>query len=154
MNIADEKYFLYLPSQSTKKFMSETENRSNRDVVFSKRIKAGKRVYFFDVKSTRGNDLYLTITESKRRPGESDDRPIFEKHKLFVYREDFDKFSDGFHEALDYIKNNPTERMLNPPPYTANGSGPANANVIAENDVADEKDKSTFTDIEFDDLGK
>ena len=82
--------------------MSESENRNNRDVVFSKRIKAGKRVYFFDVKATRANDLYLTITESKRRPGESDDRPIFEKHKLFVYREDFDKFADGFKDSHGY----------------------------------------------------
>jgi hypothetical protein len=126
------------------KFMSESENRSNRDVVFSKRIKAGKRVYFFDVKSTRGNDLYLTITESKRRPGESDDRPIFEKHKLFVYREDFDKFSDGFHEALDYIRNNPTERMLNPTPMNHTSNGVETA----------EQEKGSFTDIEFDDLGK
>ncbi|MEP7263189.1 MAG: DUF3276 family protein [Bacteroidota bacterium] len=143
--------------------MSETENRSNRDVVFSKRIKAGKRVYFFDVKSTRGNDLYLTITESKRRPGETDDRPIFEKHKLFVYREDFDKFSDGFHEALDYIRLNPTERMLNPPVYASNGNGtnePVESNDVAEsngiaesNGVAEEKEKGSFTDIEFDDLG-
>lgn len=121
--------------------MSETENRNNRDVVFSKRIKAGKRVYFFDVKSTRGNDLYLTITESKRRPGETDDRPIFEKHKLFVYREDFDKFSDGFREALDYIRQNPTERIT-PAPVAMNGSEEA------------EEPKKTFTDISFEDLGK
>lgn len=128
--------------------MSESENRSNRDVVFSKRIKAGKRVYFFDVKSTRGNDLYLTITESKRRPGESDDRPIFEKHKLFVYREDFDKFSDGFHEALDYIRQNPTERMLNPTPsHTMNG-------MNHEATEEEKEEKSNFTDISFDDLGK
>jgi hypothetical protein len=146
----DAKYFLYLPSQSTKKFMSESENRSNRDVVFSKRIKAGKRVYFFDVKSTRGNDLYLTITESKRRPGESDDRPIFEKHKLFVYREDFDKFSDGFHEALDYIRLNPTERMLNPSAVPAQTMSNGMSNEVTEDE---EKEKNNFTDISFDDLG-
>ena len=137
------------------KCMSESENRSNRDVVFSKRIKAGKRVYFFDVKSTRGNDLYLTITESKRRPGESDDRPIFEKHKLFVYREDFDKFSDGFHEALDYIKNNPTERMLNPA-YNHHHNGMSTEHEVSDDHgMSEEKEeKSTFTDIDFDDLGK
>ncbi len=132
--------------------MSESENRSNRDVVFSKRIKAGKRVYFFDVKSTRGNDLYLTITESKRRPGETDDQPIFEKHKLFIYREDFDKFSDGFHEALDYISNNPTERMLNSTPYTPN-TRTEEPQQSAMNEMPEEKEKTTFTDIEFDDLG-
>jgi hypothetical protein len=126
--------------------MSETENRNNRDVVFSKRIKAGKRVYFFDVKSTRGNDLYLTITESKRRPGETDDRPIFEKHKLFVYREDFDKFSDGFHEALEYIRLNPTERIIAEIPSSQNG--------VTVEPQAEEKEKNNFTDISFDDLGK
>ena len=114
-------------------------------MVFSKRIKAGKRVYFFDVKATRANDLYLTITESKRRPGESDDRPIFEKHKLFVYREDFDKFADGFKEALDYIRQNPTER-INPVPSENHTS--------VEESSTDEPLKSSFTDISFDDLDK
>jgi Protein of unknown function (DUF3276) len=73
------------------------------DEVFSKRVKAGKRTYFFDVKTTRGKDLYLTITESKRT-GEYDGRPEYEKHKIFLYKEDFEKFSDGMGEALDKIK--------------------------------------------------
>src|SRR5690348_12725428 len=124
--------------------MSDTENRSNRDVVFSKRIKAGKRVYFFDVKSTRGNDLYLTITESKRRPGETDDRPIFEKHKVFVYREDFDKFSDGFHEALDYIRQNPTERILTGHRPESNGTvNSVSTSEVESNGVADESEKTS-----------
>ncbi len=126
--------------------MSESENKNNnRDVVFSKRIKAGKRVYFFDVKATRANDLYLTITESKRRPGESEDHPIFEKHKLFVYREDFDKFADGFKEALDYIRQNPTERII---------PVPLEHNSPQEHTATDEPLKSSFTDISFDDLDK
>ena len=130
--------------------MSESENKgSNRDVVFSKRIKAGKRVYFFDVKATRANDLYLTITESKRKPGESEDHPIFEKHKLFVYREDFDKFSDGFREALDYIRQNPTER-INP---TTTESNPPSDNPVSHEEKTDDTPlKSSFTDISFDDL--
>lgn len=73
------------------------------DEVFSKRVKAGKRTYFFDVKTTRGKDLYLTITESKRT-GEYDGRPEYEKHKIFLYKEDFEKFSDGMNEALTKIK--------------------------------------------------
>jgi len=75
------------------------------DEVFSERVKAGKRTYFFDVKKTRGNDLYLTITESKRKYGsDNDDRAEFEKHKIFLYKEDFEKFSDGMSTALDKIK--------------------------------------------------
>ncbi len=74
------------------------------DEVFSKRVKAGKRTYFFDVKTTRGKDLYLTITESKRT-GDFDGRPEYEKHKIFLYKEDFEKFTDGMGEALDKIKS-------------------------------------------------
>jgi hypothetical protein len=62
-------------------------------------VPAGKRTYFFDVKETRGKDLYLTITESKRR-GEGEG---FSKHKIFLYREDFEKFEEGFVEAVDKI---------------------------------------------------
>ena len=74
------------------------------DEVFSKRVKAGKRTYFFDVKTTRGKDLYLTITESKRT-GDFDGRPEYEKHKIFLYKEDFEKFGEGMNEALDKIKD-------------------------------------------------
>lgn len=84
--------------------MSEFDHPQQRDAYFSKRIRAGKRTYYFDVKATRGNDYYLTITESKRKPGESEDRPMFEKHKIFLYKEDFEKFSEGFQEALEYIR--------------------------------------------------
>jgi len=75
------------------------------DEVFSEKVKAGKRTYFFDVKKTRGNDLYLTITESKRKYGsEIGERAEFEKHKIFLYKEDFEKFSEGMDNALGKIK--------------------------------------------------
>lgn len=80
------------------------ENHSNeREEIFSERVRAGKRTYFFDVKTTRGKDLYLTITESKRT-GDYDGRPEYEKHKIFLYKEDFEKFTGGMGEALDKIK--------------------------------------------------
>lgn len=72
---------------------------NNRDEVFSRRVRAGKRTYFIDVRSTRsGTDYYLTITESKR--GEDDGR---EKFKIFLYKEDFEKFRQAFNEALEYV---------------------------------------------------
>ncbi len=80
-------------------------NRDNGGELFSKPVKAGKRTYFFDVKSTRGNDYYLTITESKKRIGD-DGKFFYEKHKLFLYKEDFEKFSEGLQEAIAYIKAN------------------------------------------------
>ena len=63
----------------------------DREDVFSKAVRAGKRTYFFDVKSTRGRDLYLTITESKKHTHE-DGTAHYDKHKIFLYKEDFDKF--------------------------------------------------------------
>jgi len=70
--------------------------------VYSKRVKAGKRTYFFDVKSTRGSDFYLTITESKKRF--RDNGFFYEKHKIFLYKEDFGKFIESLEEAIAKIK--------------------------------------------------
>ena len=79
--------------------------KSDRGDLFSKPVRAGKRTYFFDVKSTRGNDYYLTITESKKRFGE-DGKFFYEKHKIFLYKEDFEKFIDGLNEAVQHIREN------------------------------------------------
>lgn len=73
-----------------------------REELFSKRIRAGKRTYFFDVKSTRSLDYYITITESRRH--QKEDGFVYEKHKMFLYKEDFDKFSEGLREAVDHVK--------------------------------------------------
>ena len=79
------------------------KNDFGRTEIFSKAVKAGKRTYFFDVKATKKNEFYLTITESKKRMDE-DGKFFFEKHKIFLYREDFDKFTEGFKEVVDHIK--------------------------------------------------
>ena len=78
--------------------------RSGED-VYSKPVRAGKRTYFFDVKATKGNDYYLTITESKRKV-EKDGHFAYDKHKIFLYKEDFEKFAEGLQEAIDYIRTN------------------------------------------------
>ena len=76
------------------------ENNSYKDEIFTKRVRAGKRTYFFDVKSTKSEkDFYITITESKR-VGEED----YEKHKIFLYKEDFEKFSDALGETVNYVQ--------------------------------------------------
>lgn len=82
----------------------ENPNQTGREEVFSKSVKAGKRTYFFDVKKTRNNDYFLTITESKR-VFESEDKITYEKHKIFLYQEDFEKFIDGMKEAVDFVSN-------------------------------------------------
>lgn len=74
--------------------------------IYSKPVRAGKRTYFFDVKSTKDSkDFFLTITESKRRV-ERDGSFSYDKHKIFLYKEDFDKFAGGLAEAVDYIRKN------------------------------------------------
>ncbi len=81
--------------------MAYENNEKSSDSIYSKRVRAGKRrTYFFDVRSTRGNDYYLTITESRKRfSGEGYDR-----HKIFLYKEDFNKFIKGLNEAVDHVK--------------------------------------------------
>lgn len=86
--------------------MSEDfEKHEQGEDLYAKSIRAGKRTYFFDVKSTKGGDYYLTITESKKRFG-ADGKFFFEKHKIFLYKEDFEKFTEGLHDAVDFIKQN------------------------------------------------
>ena len=81
--------------------MGDYENK-DREEVFSKKVRAGKRTYFFDVKATRSNDYYVTITESKKRLEDG----VFIKHKIFLYKEDFEKFSEGLLETLNYVREN------------------------------------------------
>lgn len=76
---------------------------NKKEEIYSKRVKAGKRTYFFDVKSTRSEDYYVTITESKRVP--KGDGFAFEKHKIFLYKEDFNKFAEALNGAIDHIKD-------------------------------------------------
>lgn len=80
------------------------DGNSYRDDVFSTSVRAGKRTYFFDVKATRGNDLFMTITESKRSGMDEHGQLNFEKHKIFLYKEDFEKFLDGLKDAVEHIK--------------------------------------------------
>lgn len=87
-------------NEEIEQFGQDDQRRRYRDEVYSKRVPAGKRTYFFDVKSTRsGEDFFVTITESKRV-----DEERYEKHKIFLYKEDFGKFLTAMHEVVDFIK--------------------------------------------------
>jgi hypothetical protein len=81
---------------------NQAAEESDHREIFSRAVRAGKRTYFFDVKATRRNDYFLTITESKKR-FQKDGRFFFEKHKIFLYKEDFDKFAEGFQEVIEFI---------------------------------------------------
>ena len=80
------------------------EGSNYRDDVFSREVRAGKRKYFFDVKTTRGNDLFMTITESKRSGFSDSGQASYEKHKIFLYKEDFDKFIEGLEDTINHIR--------------------------------------------------
>jgi len=120
---------------------------TGREEIHSKAVRAGKRTYFFDVKATRRNDYYLTITESKKRFNR-DGKFFYEKHKLFLYKEDFDKFADSLNEIIAFI------REANPQPIELDDS------PLAENEAKTDppeelvKEEKDFTNVEFEDLGE
>ena len=105
--------------------MGDFDNKE-REEVFSKKVRAGKRTYFFDVKATRSNDYYVTVTESKKRLEDG----VFIKHKIFLYKEDFEKFREGLDDVLSKIES------------------------LRETDHTNEKtdDHSSFSSISFEDL--
>ncbi|MDX9942107.1 MAG: DUF3276 family protein [Bacteroidales bacterium] len=84
--------------------MDNFGSQNTREDVYSKAVRAGKRTYFFDVKATRNEEFYLTITESKKRIEQPSGKVFYEKHKIFLYREDFEKFRDALSEAFSAIK--------------------------------------------------
>ena len=91
--------------EETKMNNEEDKGVNNRDILFSKAVKAGKRIYYLDVKENRKGDLFLAITESKKViTGEGENTKVrFDKHKIFLYKEDFEKFMNGLNETVDYI---------------------------------------------------
>ncbi len=91
------------------KFVANKTNSKFNEEIHTEIVRAGKRTYFFDVKSTRNKEYYLTITESKKRY--SDDGNFrYEKHKLFLYKEDFDKFADSLQDVINFIRENQPEQ--------------------------------------------
>jgi hypothetical protein len=118
------------------------DEKNIKEEIFTKVVRAGKRTYFFDVKATRNDDYYLTITESKKRLGK-EGKVFYEKHKIFLYKEDFEKFSEGLKDAVTYIGNGKDELKASEPVSVA--------------DIRDEKSSlvaEEFTNVEFEDLGK
>ncbi len=80
------------------------EDRREPEIVYSRAVKAGKRIYYLDVKKARNEDLYLCITESKKKSGAEDEAPQFEKHKVFLYKEDFRHFTEGLEDVMNFVK--------------------------------------------------
>jgi hypothetical protein len=120
------------------------EEKVNKEEIFTKVVRAGKRTYFFDVKATRKDDYYLTVTESKKRLGK-EGKVFYEKHKIFLYKEDFEKFTEGLKDAVSYINSE------------QNGSTAYQTESDSNAETIEEKSSLVsveFTNVEFDDLGK
>lgn len=132
---------------------NKENEKSGREEVYTKIIRAGNRTYFLDVKSTRKNDLYLTITESKKRFNK-DGKFFYEKHKLFLYPEDFDKFSDGLEDVFSFIRNSDYKEKSEAD--TSESKEPVdNAEKETESGEKEEKSKTDeFINVEFEDLGE
>jgi hypothetical protein len=81
------------------------EGKSEPEIVYSRSVKAGKRIYYLDVKKARNEDLYLCITESKRKQTGESEAPQFEKHKVFLYKEDFVHFTEGLNDVIAFVQN-------------------------------------------------
>jgi hypothetical protein len=120
-----------------------------KEDVFSTSVRAGKRTYFFDVKATRGNDLFMTITESKRIGHENEGPVHYEKHKIFLYKEDFDGFAEGLQKAVDHIRG-----LQGTGEYRTADSNRKTLKEDGENGEIDEftETAKTSDDLSFDDL--
>ena len=94
-------------------FKKKSAAEGDKEIVFSKAIKAGKRIYYLDVKKNRKEEMFLAITESKKIvSGDGEDAQVsFEKHKIFLYKEDFEKFMDGLQQAIQFIEGEGNEDL-------------------------------------------
>jgi hypothetical protein len=125
-----------------KEVINGSNEKNLKEEIYTKVVRAGKRTYFFDVKATRKDDYYLTITESKKRLGK-EGKIFYEKHKIFLYKEDFEKFADGLDDAVTFISN---------------GRDLIKTETIHSEEALKQEPvdltSREFTNIDFDDLGK
>ena len=132
--------------------------KDNRDEIYSKSLRAGRRTYFFDVRSTRADDFYLTVTESKR-DFNTDGTPFYKKHKIYLYKEDFQNFKDHMNEMMDYIIKERGEKIIS---LNKEEIEEETNSIIEKTEVTEpiepiepkEESITDFTEVNFDDLGK
>jgi hypothetical protein len=132
--------------------------KDNRDEIYSKSLRAGRRTYFFDVRSTRADDFYLTVTESKR-DFNTDGTPFYKKHKIYLYKEDFQNFKDHMNEMMDYIIKERGEEIIS---LNKEEIEEETNSIIEKTEVTEpiepiepkEDSITDFTEVNFDDLGK
>jgi hypothetical protein len=125
----------------------EEQEFKGRNEVYSKSVRAGKRrTYFFDVKTTKANDYYLVITESKKKFND-DGSSSYEKHKIFLYKEDFDKFAEGLTETIAHI------RTIAPAMTTGNDGVSSDGGMSSDGSSSNgDSGSDGYSDLKFEDL--
>jgi len=122
----------------------EEKTTNTQEEIFSKALRAGRRTYFFDVRSTKANDFYLTITESKKEEGGNGDS-FYRKHKIYLYKEDFERFGDIMQEMMKFIVDQKGEEVISErhnPEFKRNEFGTHDEEVTQGN----------YTDVNFDEI--
>ena len=122
--------------------------------IYSKSIRAGRRTYFFDVRSTRAGDYYMTLTESKRDFSD-DGTPFYKKHKIYLYKEDFTSFKDALKDVSEFIIKEKGEEIISDKKFVK----PIEKNPVEESkenskEEVKEEPSTDFTEVNFDDLGE
>lgn len=135
--------------------MSENATNNNEE-IFSKVLRAGRRTYFFDVRATKADDFYLTITESKKHEGNNGES-YYKKHKVYLYKEDFERFREIMNDVMDYIVDKKGEEVISErhnPDFKKDYFEENENELISENSSsANEKNNtSSFTDLNFDEI--
>lgn len=136
---------------------NEFDKKRDNEIIYSRAIRAGRRIYYLDVKKSRNGDLYLAITESKRKVTGYDDnvQVTYEKHKIFLYKEDFESFMDGMNDVIGFITREqgvPTPRAQYVPPANQDKDeedAETPEDTVEENDEATEPKRSFFDKFKF-----
>lgn len=133
--------------------MSDNENneRNDREEIYSKVLRAGRRTYFFDVRSTRAGDYYLTLTESKKFTHE-DGSFHYQKHKIYLYKEDFETFTEHLKEMTDFVYNEKGEEVISERHQKDFKKEELPENNFDENFQNDVEAPKSFTDVKFEDI--
>tara|TARA_B110001450_G_C17666502_1_gene499797 strand:+ start:2632 stop:3009 length:378 start_codon:yes stop_codon:yes gene_type:complete len=123
------------------------KTKNDIEEIYSKSVRSGRRTYFFDVRSTRADDYYLTITESKRDFNE-DGSPFYKKHKIYLYKEDFASFKDALSQVSEFIIKEKGQEVI------SNSSYKEKAETVKEENTKETKEdsNSNFTEVDLDDL--
>lgn len=124
-----------------------SDNYQEQEEIFSKVMRAGRRTYFFDVRSTKAGDYYLTITESKKFTND-DGSFHYKKHKIYLYKEDFQEFKDNLGEMIQYIIDEKGDEVIS----DRHQSDYKKENYANPTDDGDGATTSSFTDVDFDDI--